>query len=131
MKKPQKSGSVIALIGLVLLLVGIYASVRTTINLIFFEKYPVNGVLTINIGAYPPYYSQREEDCQYPMSYFTPNGEPRPATDDEKSYEKKQLEICLSGVAQARESAKINDVSMAGLFLLLGIGVLVGKRYIA
>jgi hypothetical protein len=123
----SKANTWVTFIGVVLLLIGIYATVRTAVNLVAFEKYPSTGVLTLNFSGMPAY-MQREQDCFYPMTYTTPNGAPRAATADEKENEKKQQEICLSGVADARENAKVNDISQALLFLVLGAGVLISRR---
>ena len=80
-RKKSKSNSFISLIGLLLLLLGIYMTVRTCTNFIFFKKYPTTGVMpTISLygGGMP--YSQREEDCyMYPQVYFKTDGLPRTA----------------------------------------------------
>jgi len=129
--KKTKANSFISLIGLLLLLLGVYMSVRTSANFIFFKKYPTTGVMpamTFMGGGMP--YSQREEDCtMYPPTYFKPDGQPRIATSDEKKAEEQQKKSCISGVEQARETAKVNDISSSLLFIFLGVGVLVGKRY--
>jgi len=130
--KQSKTNAFISLLGLLLLLLGIYMSVRTGINLTFFKKYPTTGVLSIGsafFGGMP--YSQREEDCMmsYPQTYFDDKGQPRPATNDDKRMEEQQKKYCISGVEQAREASKINDISSSLLFVFLGMGVLIGKRY--
>lgn len=128
-KKSSVANTVISLVGLFLFLLGLFAVIRTGVNLVFFKKYPTVGVLSINLSGVPPY-MQREEDCYYPQTYFTQDGKPREATETEKKNEQQQRTVCISGVTQSRESAKINDISTSLLFLFLGIGVIVGKKYI-
>ena len=127
----SKTNSFISLVGLLLLLVGIYMGVRTGTNLVFFKKYPTSGVmptLTLFGGGMP--YSQREEDCaMYPQTYFKPDGQARTATTDEKLAEERSRKSCISGIEQNRETAKVNDISSSLLFVFLGVGVLVGKRF--
>ena len=130
--KQSKTNAFISLIGLFLLLMGIFMTVRTGVNLIFFKKYPTTGIMAIAtpfFGGMP--YSQREEDCMmYPQMYYKPDGQPRTATADEKKMEEQQKKSCVSGVEQSREAAKINDISSSLLFVFLGLGVLIGKRFI-
>jgi len=130
--KQTKTNAFISLLGLLLLLLGIYMSVRTGINLAFFKKYPTTGVISIGsafFGGMP--YSQREEDCMmsYPQTYFNDKGQPRPATGEDKKMEEQQKKLCVSGVIEGREATKINDISSSFLFVFLGAGVLIGKRY--
>ena len=61
--------------------------------------------------------------------YFKPDGQPRAATSDEKLLAEQQKNSCISGVVQARDAAKVNDISSSLLFLFLGLGVLIGKRF--
>lgn len=117
----------ITFIGLILVLVGLYGSVRTIINLVAFDKYPQGGVLTFNFAGTPQYY-QQERDCTYPLSYYAQDGKPRAGTDEEKKNEQKQKENCLEGVKDTRNQAKINDISQSLLFLFLGLGVLVTRK---
>ena len=106
-------------------------TVRTATNLIFFKKYPTTGVMpTLQMFGGMPY-SQREEDCTMMSAqpYFKPDGQPRAATSDEKLLAEQQKNSCISGVVQARDAAKVNDISSSLLFLFLGLGVLIGKRF--
>ncbi len=125
--KEKKIPSWITFIGVVLLLIGIYGAVRTGINLSFFEKYPPEGILGIPWAQ--PYYPQREQECMYPHPYYEPDGKTtRPATPEEKENEAISTQICLDGAREARERAKINDLSQSVLFLFLGIGILTTRR---
>lgn len=126
----------VTLIGLVLTLIGIYGSARTVVNLVAFPKYPTAGVLTFNFMGSGMYYP-REEDCmmQVGMDIVPYPGETALTLSAEdkslrKEQEKKQQEICLSGVVVAREQAKVNDMSQSLLFLFLGGGVLVARKYL-
>ena len=55
------------LIGILLVLAGLYGSVRTAVNLLLFPKYPSTGAFTLNFSGVA-FYGPREEDCE--MSYF-------------------------------------------------------------
>lgn len=115
----------VSVLALIFLLLGIYGSVRTILNFKLFEKYPNGGVLSFN-----NYFGEREEDCSYPMPYFTMEGQARPATPEEEKMAAEQKELCLSRVAKSRETAKVNDISISLLYLFLGAGIFVGKRYL-
>lgn len=115
-------------IGLMLVLIGLYASARTGVNLFAFEKYPQGGVLSFSFGGMPAPYFQQEKDCGYPMTYFDNAGKVRQGTPEEKSNEKMQKQQCIDSVIEARNQAKINDISQSLLFLFLGVGVLVTRK---
>lgn len=119
----SKVSSWVLFIGVLLLLIGIYAAGRTAINLIFFQKYPQGGVLSININGAPPYF-QKESDCLYPSTYVDDTKSP----EQRKEEDRRQQEICLSNVSEERERAKINDISQAMMFLFLGAGILISKK---
>ncbi len=128
MSADSKTNTWITFIGVILLLIGIYASVRTVINLKAFERYPQEGVVSFSFGGQPAYY-QREEDCSYPRTYYDVTGQKtRPPTDEEKEQEKRDQKNCLSSVKDARERAKVNDISQSLLFLFLGVGVLTTRK---
>lgn len=118
----------ITFIGVMLVLVGLYATARTAVNLVAFDKYPQGGVLSFSFGAIPALYFQQERDCMYPQTYVTPEGKSRLATEEEKINEKRQQQICLESVKDSRNQTKINDISQSLLFLFLGIGVLVTRK---
>ncbi len=127
MKKESGHMVWITFIGLILLLLGIYSSARTAINLAFFEKYPTSGTLSIIPLGIPPFYGPREEDC---MMMSSP---PMPVEGDIKvmpyPYDAdNQKNSCLESVRQSREQAKINDISQSLLFLFLGAGVLHARK---
>lgn len=126
--KESKTHAWITFIGVILFLVGVYAAVRTGINLTLFDKYPQTGVITLNFSGTPPYY-QREQDCSYPRAYYSADGRiTRQPTLEEKEQEKRDTQSCLEGVAEARQTAKINDISQSLLLLFLGVGVLVARK---
>lgn len=154
-KEPKKTNQWILFIGVVLLLFGIYGLARTGINVFAFEKYPQEGVyppFPFFQASFPPvYYGGREEDCIVnniypPLGYTTMPDLPelvgdgvsvkRPPTEEEKKAMEKQLKdqqilqqkSCLSGIKEAREKAKVNDLSQSVLFLFLGAGVLIARR---
>lgn len=122
----SKAGGVVTFLGLVLVLIGLYASLRTAINFLAFEKYPPAGVLTVNFSGYTSYQSER--DCYSTQSYSTPDGKSRPATVEEKDNEKKQQDYCLESVKEARNSAKVTDIGQSISFLIIGLGVFLAKK---
>lgn len=126
-KNTSRANTWVTFIGVILLLVGIYASARTVINLKAFSKYPQAGVLSFSFGGQAPYY-QRESDCSYPQSYYAPDGQVRPPTDAEKKQEQDTVKRCVDAVTDSREQAKVNDISQSLLFLFLGVGVLASRR---
>jgi len=124
----SKAPTWITFIGLMLVLVGLYATVRTGINLAAFEKYPQGGVLSFNIGSMPVPYFQQEKDCNYPQTFYDNSGKIRPASPEEKANVEVQKQQCLDSVKEMRNQAKINDISQSLLFLFLGVGVLVTRK---
>lgn len=125
----MKGNSWILFVGVLLLLIGIYAFSRTIINMVAFPKYPNTGVLSMNFSGAPPY-SQREEDCIYSRLYYKDDGQTtRPPTVEEKAQDTTDEKKCLSSVAEGRETAKVNDISQSTLFLFLGIGVLLFRKF--
>jgi len=119
-------------IATMLILLGIYGSLRTVINFFAFDRYPQEGVYPnipiFSSSSYAPY-SSREEDCTaYPAIYYDKDQNVRPGTPEEKTQERVQQQNCLSQVREARERAKINDISQSALFLFLGAGVIAFRR---
>lgn len=120
-KKPNRWIDVLALL---LLLLGIYMGIRTTINLVAFDKYPSTGILTFSFSG-PPY-SPREQDCYYPV--YGPGEGNSKKLEELKKEEALNRKFCLEGVKEARESTKVNDISQSLLFLFLGIGLFTARR---
>lgn len=123
--KENKLSYFVSVLALIFVLLGVYGSIRTTLNFYLFEKYPSGGVLSFN-----NYYGEREEDCAYPMTYYGMEGKPREATADEEKMAEEQKEICLSRVAKSRETAQVNDISVSLFYLFLGAGIFIGKRFL-
>lgn len=125
----------VTFIGFLLVLLGVYGSVRTAINLVLFEKYPSAGVYSFNFMGVP-YYQQREEDCEnislgYPPPVDISTGISGKFSEGQmKNEQEKQKMLCLSSVRESRSQAKINDISQSILFLFLGAGVMVSRKYI-
>lgn len=76
-------------------------------------------------------YQQREQDCMYPLSYSNMDGTMRPGTKEEIARDTAQQQICVSGVTEARNTAKVNDISQSLLYLILGAGILVCRKLFA
>lgn len=115
----------ITFIGLIMLLVGIYGSVRTVLNFTLFPKYPTSGA--INLTGTPFYFGPREEDCMYISSPPPMMGTDAKAAATETEIQKKN---CLAGVKSAQEQAKVNDIGQSALFLFLGVGILASRKYL-
>jgi hypothetical protein len=123
----------ILLIGLVLVLMGLYGTGRTVVNMTMFDKYPSTGVYSFSFfgGQQMPMYTQREQDCLYPLTYYKPDGTIRTGTKEEIERDTAQQQICVSGVTETRNTAKVNDVSQSLLYLILGAGILVCRKLFA
>jgi hypothetical protein len=129
MATESRVNSWITFIGVMLLLLGIYGSVRTVINMYAFDKYPQGGVLSINLSGQPPYF-QKETDCNYPPTpSYAPDGKMIPPSAEQAKIDAQNKANCLASVKDTREQAKVNDISQSLLFLFLGIGVLVSRRF--
>lgn len=118
----------VTFIGLLLLLIGLYASGRTLVNLLLFAKYPTYGVLSLNFSGIASY-GPNEEDCLRAQNFFDPSGQTRPASNEEKSRQNQDQETCLSSVREARRASKVNDIAQTVLFLFLGLGTLFSRKF--
>jgi len=122
----NKISQLFGYIAVILLLLGIYSSVRTVINMLAFEKYPTTSSLPF-LGV--PFYGPREEDCLTPFLY--PQEDvvgSQMMPEENKLAQEKQKEICLRGVMETRETAKVNDISKSLLLLFLGGGILFARK---
>lgn len=123
----------VTFIGFILVLLGVYGSLRTAINLTLFARYPATGVYVLNFMGMP-YYQQREEDCENIPTIYPPSDVQIPIEDFSKEEsikdQEKQKLFCLGTVKDSRQQAKINDISQSLLFLFLGTGVMVSRKYI-
>ncbi len=136
-----KDRPIMFFIGVLLLLVGLYGTLKTVVNLVVFERYPLNGVYEIPFSAPDPYgTTQREQDCEFnysyiPVSYYDADGYIRGASETERAADetyKAQQEInkqtCIEGVKEARKESMVNDISQSLIFLLLAMGMLTFGR---
>lgn len=121
--------SFVSFLAVLFLLLGVYVGLRTGLNILTMKKYPTVGVLS-GVNPFFPPYVQREEDCYYPTPYFSLDGKSRPPTPEEKKMEEDQKKRCIDSVQAARDLAKTNDINTSVLFLFLGAGLLVSKRFI-
>ena len=121
--------SFVPFISVIFLLLGVYVGLRTGLNMLTMKKYPTVGVMSGLNPFFPPY-AQRDEDCYFPTPYFSPDGQSRQPSQEEKKMEQDQKKRCLDGVQAARDLAKTNDINTAILFLFLGAGLLVSKKFI-
>lgn len=119
----------ITFIGIVLLLIGIFASVRTLYNTTMLAAYPQSGVLYFNMSGMVPYY-QRASDCIQNQPYYGADGAVRESSAEEKKQQMLTQENCLKGVVDTQAQAKTNDIGTSAFFLFLGVGVLLSRRFI-
>jgi hypothetical protein len=122
---PEK---VINFLGWFILLVGIYAVIKTTYNHLYLKNnYPLTPVINLNIFSYPDF----EENCyqQFSYPYYDDKGKPRPPFKEEKEMQEKNLKICLERIKKQREQTKQNDVWISFMLVFLGGGILYTKRF--
>ncbi|MBU2542973.1 hypothetical protein KJ707_00175 [Patescibacteria group bacterium] len=122
-------GGLINLLSVIFLLVGIYSMTRVIVNLKFFDKYPMTGVLYFNFYGVSPYY-QKEEDCVYPITYIDDKGTARKPSQEEQDSEKNSQDRCLNDVKSNRDNAKVNDINTSIFFIFLGSGILITKKFL-
>lgn len=129
MRRDKDSYSFLTTLAVLLLLLGIFASAKTTANFLLFPRYPTVGVIPLNFSGVPTYSGPREEDCESISSY--------PGDQSSAASIKIQKDSCLSSVRDTREAAKVNDISTSIMFLFLGVGLLTapliqkaGKKYL-
>lgn len=155
MDKASKNSSAyswLTFLGILFLLIGIFASFRTVFNMVAFDKYPQMGVLPVSIFPEDSFYP-READCNYPAPYqaldtqpMTIESEPVSGSstttpDDktvavssnevepqQKTFEQKQMEACLANIEESRKTTKVNDISKSLFFLFVGAGLLISRR---
>ena len=128
---PHRSRDLILILGVIFFIIGLYGLVRVSVNMLALEKYPTSGVYSFGFFNAAPYYEQRESDCMYPMVYYKPdNMTTREPTKEEKERDENQQKVCLEGISQSRATSKADDIAQSLLFLFLGGGVLVSRRFI-
>lgn len=140
-KNDTKDRPALFFIGVLLLLVGLYGSFTTLVNILAFEKYPQHSIFSLsgNGGEYGS--PQSEADCTASYYYQAPTyyegdsnvmREPTPQeVKDEAAYEarlKGDEQNCISRVELSRKETMVTDISQSAIFLLLAFGVLVYGR---
>lgn len=119
-------------LSVLLLLVGMYTTARTAINLFVMKQYPSSGVLPVNLFSVAPNYyapARLANDCFYPQTYYGDAGSLRSPNEMERNQEKKQQEHCVNGLNEERENVKMNDMAVSAFFLTLGAGTVLAKKY--
>ena len=126
----RKERTWVNVIAFILLLLGIYGTVRTAINIVAFDKYPFGGVfpsIPISFGNYQnmqPAYTQKEIDCMYLPTYYSPDGMTlREPNAIELANTQEQQKNCLESVKESRNSAKIKDISQSLPLLFMGLAI--------
>jgi len=128
MKKNNLSvNKIINFIGYLFLILGFFALVKISFNFIYYKEYPLTPLLPLNPFAY----YQTEEDCriQFNYPYYDDKGKARTPSKEEKEFQEKSIENCVKKVKRDRENNKINDIWTAILFLALGGGINLTKKW--
>lgn len=130
MKEHSAAYNWVTVLGVFMLLIGVFATARTAANMyLFTDRYPQSGVLSFSFGG-PQLYYQRESDCNYPPTLsYGPDGKPAPVSAEQNKIDAQNKANCLAGVKDNREQTKISDIATAIMFLFVGAGLLVMRRY--
>ncbi len=120
--------ALINFVGWLLVLAGIYAALKTSFNVMYYKgKYPVDPIIGIS-SVYP----KNEEDCYETSLIGFPENEIGISKSQREQAEKRRerlFKICMARVKKAREEAKIKDIWTSFLFLFIGSGILLTKRF--
>ncbi len=113
-----------------MLLIGVFAAIRTVANIyVFPTAYPQAGALALSLGGQQPYY-QKESDCNYPPTpSYDPAGKMIAPSAEQTKIDGQNKANCLAGVKDSREQAKVNDIATSAMFLFVGFGLLVMRRF--
>lgn len=107
----SKTPAWVTFTGTLLLLIGIFFGARTLVNMFLFTKYPTTPSTSlaglIGFGS-----NINEESCNY--SAVGTSGTPDPT--------------CLKMVADARDTARVTDITNAVFFVFIGGGVLYTRK---
>jgi hypothetical protein len=117
-------------LAIVFILIGLFTATRVLVNFGMYQQYPSYGALPFTLSSIPVY-TQTEADCQSTLSYPLPPGDPA-ASDPE--FQAKQAaydkEVCFRSVNQERERVKYVDMTLAGFFTFLGLGMFLSRKFL-
>ncbi|GAB4218736.1 MAG: hypothetical protein Fur009_1230 [Candidatus Microgenomates bacterium] len=129
MKKNDNNwpNKIINFLGWLILLLGIYATIKTSFNFIYFKnKYPTDPVLGPNF-SYPKYEEECYEQFNYPL--YNEKGLPREPDKAEEKIRRENIKNCLKKIEKNRELTKQNDIWTSFMLIFIGAGILVTKRF--
>lgn len=131
MKADRKVQSWFLFVGVIMLLIGIYATLRTGINLFAYKNYPSGGVIPLNFSGMP-FYSQNEEDCYNLPPIMTDRSVQEDGSSALSVQEQRQLDIksCLTSITKERDNSKTNDIAQSSLFLFMGLGLIIARKFL-
>lgn len=112
--------------GVIFLLLGLFMSAAILFNLTQLPAYPVSGVWpsALSLNSNMPYPS-RPEDCTYTQTYYgNDSGSTRQPTPEEQTANQQNQQTCLDSLSYNRQTALRQDVSIAIVFTVLGMGLL-------
>ncbi len=112
--------------GWLLFLLGIYISLKIIFNLVYFkEKYPVQPII-----GYSNVFPQYEEDCYQGTFVEIPRKDlDLQETRNYKDEMEREIKNCISKIRKARKETKIRDIWSSFMFMFLGGGILITKRF--
>jgi len=117
---------IINFLGWFILLLGIYAAIKTSFNIFYYKKYPVDPV----IGPaffYPKYEEECYEQNNYPL--YDEKGKLRKPTSEEEKIRKENINNCINKINKQREITKQNDMWTSFMLVFLGVGILYTKKF--
>ncbi|GIW62302.1 MAG: hypothetical protein KatS3mg090_0128 [Patescibacteria group bacterium] len=117
---------IINFIGWFILLLGIYAVLKTTFNILYYEKYPTDPVIGFGI-SYPRYEEECYDQNNYPL--YNEKGEIRSPSEQEKRIFQENVKRCLDKLEKNRQINKLNDIWFSFMLVFLGGGILFTKRF--
>lgn len=112
--------------GVIFLLMGLFMSAAILFNLTQLPAYPVAGVwpAALSLNSNVPY-PQRPEDCTYTQTYYSNDGVgTRQPSAEEQAANQQNQQTCLDSLSFNRQTALRQDVSIAVVFMVLGMGLL-------
>lgn len=117
-------------VAVISLLVGIFAILRIGLNIALYPSYPSFGALPFNMYTVPMY-TQSESDCSSLTPY--PSSPTDPAYNPELQAVQTQYdrENCLKTVRQQSTQTQYVDMTLAGFFTFLGLGMLLSKKFLS
>lgn len=110
--------------GWLMLLLGIFFSIKFIFNLVYYKEYPLNNIFFF------PFYPKTQEECYQQSFYplYDEKGITRKPNQYEEELRKNNYNNCINQLKNNRKEAKIRDFWLAFGFIFVGGGVLLTKK---